>query len=262
MELGEVDVLVVDLDGVLWLGGRIVESNVRALRRFQEFLDVLYVTNNSTRSRVEYAGRLESLGLKAGVDRVVTSGRAAALWLRRHTSVSKVYVVGEEGLRWELEVEGFKVVERGLEAEAVVVGLDRGLTYSKLSEALQAISRGAYFVATNLDPTLPDGETLIPGAGAMVAALRVASGREPDVVAGKPNPWILASTLKDVDYSRVAVVGDRVDTDVELALRIGAKPVLVLTGVTKSLDVETERRLREAGVIVVRSLEELSIGAH
>ncbi len=255
--LKDVDVLVVDLDGVLWIGRDILEANVRALERVQEQLRIYYVTNNSTRSRVEYASRIRSLGLKAWEWNVISSGRAATLWLKRFTNARRVYVIGEEGLLWELEVEEYEVVGRGLEAEAIVVGLDRRLTYEKLAEALRALLKGAYFIATNPDHILPEEEYPIPGAGAIVAALRVASQREPDVIAGKPNPWIITSTLGDVDYSRVAVIGDRVDTDVELALRLGAKPILVLTGVTRSLDESTRRKLEEAGVIVVRSLGEL-----
>jgi 4-nitrophenyl phosphatase len=255
--LESIDVLVVDLDGVVWIGGKAIEANVRALRRLQEHMRIYYVTNNSTKSRPEYASKLRSLGLEAWESNVITSGRAATLWLKRFTKARNVYLIGEEGLKWELEVEGYHVVDRGLEAEAVVVGLDRRLTYHKLAEALKALLRGAYFIATNPDHILPEEETPIPGAGAIIAALETASKRKPDVIAGKPNPWILVSTLGDIDYSRVAVVGDRVDTDVELALRIGAKPILTLTGVTRNLDEETLRRLREANAIVVKDLGEL-----
>ena len=252
-----VEILVVDLDGVVWLGGKIIEVNVGALRRLQGEYEVYYVTNNSTRSRVDYASKLRSLGLNVDESHVITSGRAATLWLKAYTRISRVYVIGEEGLKWELEIEGYEVVDRGADAEAVVVGLDRSLTYSKLSEALTALLRGAYFVATNPDPTLPLEDKLVPGAGAIVEALKVASGRKPDVVAGKPNPWILKSTLGEIDYGRVAVIGDRLDTDVELALRLGARPVLVLTGVTRSLDRGTLERLRAENVVVVNNLEEL-----
>lgn len=260
MNLLDVDILVVDLDGVVWIGGRVLEENVRALRRLQELLQIYYVTNNSTASRVDYARRLERLGLKASTSNIVTSGRAATLWLRRFTSVDKVYVVGEQGLLWELQEEGLHPVETGVEAEAVVVGLDRSLTYRKLVEALRALERGAYFVATNIDHILPTEEGPIPGAGAIIAALEVASTRKPDVIAGKPNPWIIKSTLGEIDYSRVAVVGDRVDTDIELALRLGAKPILVLTGVTRNLDEKTIRILREKSVTITSSLEELVEG--
>jgi len=258
MELLEgVEILIVDLDGVVWVGGRVIEANVKALSRLQERLQIYYATNNSTRSRVDYASKLRSLGLEASEERVITSGRAAALWLKRFTDARNVYVIGEEGLKWELEVEGYNIVDRGLEAGAVVVGLDRSLTYGKLVEALRAILGGAYFIGTNPDHILPEEEHVIPGAGAIIAALETASGRKPDVIVGKPNPWMVTSTLGDVDYGRVVVVGDRVDTDVELALRIGAKSILTLTGVTRSLDGEAYRRLKEAGVVVVKDLEEL-----
>ncbi len=255
--LESIDILVVDLDGVVWIGSRVIEVNVRALKRLQERVKIFYVTNNSTRSRPDYALKLRSLGLNAWEWNVITSGRAATLWLKTFTKARRVYMIGEEGLAWELEREGFEVVDSGLKAEAVIVGLDRKLTYDKLVEALTAILRGAYFVATNPDHILPEEDHPIPGAGAIIAALETASRRKPDIIAGKPNPWILRSTLGDIDYRRVAVVGDRVDTDVELALRVGAKPILTLTGVTRNVEEEMLRKLGDVGVTIVRNLEEL-----
>jgi 4-nitrophenyl phosphatase len=252
-----IEILVVDLDGVVWIRGKAIEANVRALRKLQEHVKIYYVTNNSTKSRPEYALKLRSLGLEAWESNVISSGRAATLWLKKFTKARNVYLIGEEGLIWELEVEGYNIVDRGSKAEAVVVGLDRKLTYQKLAEALEALLKGAYFIATNPDHILPEEESPIPGAGAIIAALETASERKPDVIAGKPNPWIVASTLGDIDYSRVAVVGDRLDTDVELALRIGAKPILTLTGVTRNLDEETLKRLREVKTVIVKDLEEL-----
>ncbi|MEM1873068.1 MAG: HAD-IIA family hydrolase [Acidilobaceae archaeon] len=246
--------LIVDLDGVIWLGRKILWDNVDFLRSLER-TQIVFVTNNSTASRREYAERLNSIGFDVTEDDVVTSAQAAALWLRERSERLKVYAIGERGLLEELSLAGLKIVDSYEEAEAVVVGLDRRLTYGKLSKALKAIMRGAFFVATNEDPTYPTSRGANPGAGAIVAALERASGRKPDFVAGKPNPWIAEIALRGrrVSLEDVVIIGDRVDTDIELAFRIGCRAVLVAS---------MERRgelsqLRKRGVIIVESLKNL-----
>lgn len=252
--------LIVDLDGVVWLGGKPIRENVEALIKLQDGgFKLHFITNNSTASRLHYAIRLGNLGIKASPDNITTSGRAASLWLRENHGKLKAYVIGEEGLVDELLTEGHEIVSRGHEAEAVIVGLDRRLCYDKLAEALKALLRGALFIATNTDNVLPTEEGPIPGAGSIVEALKTASNREPDFIAGKPNPWILEVALRGygVSVNDSIVIGDRVDTDIEMALRAGAKPVLVLTGVASTISPQEVEILRSKKVLVVRNLTEL-----
>ncbi|RLE96764.1 MAG: HAD family hydrolase [Thermoprotei archaeon] len=232
---------LLDCDGVLWLGGRPLHSAVRAVAALREAgRAVLYVTNNSTRSRRGYVERLRRMGFSAEVGEVFCSSYVTARYLEGRAE--RVFVVGEAGLVEELAARGLEVL--GLDpderADCVVVGLDRGLTYEKLAVALGHLRRGALFVATNRDSTLPSEAGELPGAGAIVAALEEAAGRRVDVEVGKPSPLIFEAALEEWGLNRdeVLVVGDRLDTDVEGARRAGLTSALVLTGVTKPEDLE------------------------
>ena len=232
------EVLFVDIDGVVWMDGRPIRQNINALKKIQESgTRIIYLTNNSTRSRSMYADRLSELGLRAGTNSIVNSGYSASIWLKRHHGPARVLMVGEEGLAEELIQQGHKLVTPSdyEKAEAVVVGLDRGLTYYKLDAAARAIRRGALFIATNRDNMYPTPTGLAPGAGSIVAFLETASGKSITFDAGKPNPWILEAAYMLLGYKpgKAAVVGDRVDTDMMLAKNASVDGILVLTGVAR-----------------------------
>lgn len=252
------DVALVDLDGVVWLGSRVIRENVEGLSRLAEAgVRLVYVTNNSTRARAYYARRLASLGLPASESTVVTSAVAAAAWLAGRKPGGLVYPVGEEGMVHELSQAGLipatlDAARRG-EVDAVVVGLDRGLTYSKLDAALRAVMSGALFVAANEDHVIPVEDGLSPGAGAAVAALERALGRRPDFVAGKPNPWMVEVARRQAGIpgnARLIVIGDRVDTDAEMARRAGVDSLIVTTGVASI------EEARERATYTARSVKE------
>ncbi len=245
--------LLLDMDGVLWRGGQPIEANVEAVRTLaSRGVGIAYVTNNSTRSRRSYVERLRSLGLPASVDTVVTSGYAASTYLARR-GVHTVYVVGEEGLVEEARLAGLEPLEACPDTvDAVVVGLDRGFNYDKLDCAARHVRRGALYVATNADPTLPHPGEPKPGAGAMVAAISVAAGREPDFTAGKPNPWLVELALEALgaEPGEALLVGDRLDTDVEAGRRAGVDTLLVYTGVTAPGDPSDPEPTHTAGSLL------------
>ena len=255
------DALLVDLDGVVWRGREIIQENARALREAQaRGVKVVFLTNNSTRSRRLYARLLSQLGFSVGVDDVVTSGYAAVEWVRRRIPGALIYIVGEEGLAEEAGRAGLTLATRtdaiSGKVDAVVVGLDRNLTYSKLNAAHTAISRGALFVAANTDRVIPvEGGSEAPGAGAIVAALEASLGRGPDFVAGKPSVWIARLASERAGGGRILVIGDRLDTDYGMARRAGMDCLIVLTGVTKREDLEALPP-GERPEYVFRSLEE------
>ena len=240
--------LLVDLDGVVYRGATPVPGMADLLERRVAGGDtVIYVTNNSRWHRDEYHARLAGMGMPVHPDRIVTAARATALvvsedgWLRdRPDGGPRIAMVfGGPGLARELRDVGIRTVApnaRGLDAgpDAVVVGVDFSLTYRRLTTAAEAVRRGARFVATNRDPVYPAADGLWAGAGSMVAALAVASGREPDIIIGKPETRLFQAAAESVgeDPRRAVVVGDSLGTDIAAANRLGARSVLMLTGVT------------------------------
>ena len=260
--LGRYRLLLVDLDGVVWRGGRVLEGNVGWLRRAREAgASIVFVTNNSTRSRRLYAERLgRVLGFPVGVGDVLTSGYAVARRLLEEYGASRVLPIGEEGLVEELSSAGHLVLNPmdggRCPVDFVVVGLDRGASYGKLASAHRAIVRcGAGLVASNADHVVPVEDGSLPGAGALLAFLEASTGARPLFVAGKPEPYmlLLASRIRGVDPGEALVIGDRCDTDVEAARRAGMDSVLVLTGVAG------ERGERCDATYVVGELGELGL---
>ncbi len=250
--------LLVDMDGVLWRGQEPIAENLEVLRNLD--LPMVFLTNNSTTSRARYLERLHALGLPVPETHVLTSGYAAALWLKRR-GILKTFVIGEEGITRELEHLGIRhetrpevVLEEGYQPEAVVVGLDRHLSYRKLWAGQRSILQGALFVATNTDATYPTETGPAPGAGAVVSALQTACGREPHIVIGKPQPQMyrLALEILKAEPAQVLMIGDRWDTDIVGARKLGIPALLVLTGVTTAEEVPQGTD----GVTVVQSLKE------
>ena len=240
-EFARFSAFLLDCDGVLWRGEEPIPGAPEAVRVLKASgKKVLFFTNNATLSRRGYLAKLRRLGFDAEPGEVYCSAYAAAVWLRGR--VRRVYVVGEEGLVEELKLAGLELAGPE-EAECVVVGLDRGLTYSKLEGALRCLSRGALLVATNGDPTLPTERGLAPGAGAILAALEAAAGRRADAVVGKPNAFMYELALREhgIRPEEALAVGDRLDTDVEGAKRAGLAAALVLTGAAKLSDLERAR---------------------
>jgi len=257
VDILDYDVLLVDLDGVVWLGAKPLTNNINALKAaMEQGVRVFFVSNNSTRTRRYYAYKLRRLGLRVSEDHIVTSGYAAAKWVAERKPGSNVYVVGEEGLAIECYLAGLNVVDVDAaiegEAEAVIVGLDRLVSYAKIKAALRSINSGALFVAANEDHVYPREDGLDPGAGSIVASIAKAAGREPDFVAGKPSPFMATLALEGLEGAKALIIGDRLDTDMEMARRAGIDGLLVLTGVTRIPPKETPPWV----IGVVRSLSE------
>lgn len=244
--------LLVDLDGVVYRASEGVPGVADVLaERVARGDDVVYVTNNAVHYHTDYLPRLLGHGAPVAPDRVVTSARASALYLREHLpAVRRVLVVGAGGLERELREAGLDVVTAahaatrmsqegidGLEAaghpDAVVVGLDPQLTYLRVAAAADCVRAGALLIATNRDPMYPTERGFRPGAGSVVAAIAVASGADVAVTIGKPGPHMLevAAHLVGADPRTAVMIGDAL-TDVAAGHAVGARTVLMLTGVT------------------------------
>lgn len=252
------------MDGVLYVGKRPIPGASKAIEHLRrKGKKLMFVTNKSTSTRRMYALLLRRMGIKAKESEIITSAYATTLYLKRVSPGAKVYVVGEKGLKLELKRGGFKVLseaEAG-EADYVVVGMDRTFNYKKLTAALRALLKGAEFIATNPDQTYPTEQGICPGAGAMIGALRGSANRGPKVVIGKPSPHMLKASLAllGVKASRAAVVGDKLDTDVLAGKRVGAKTVLVLTGVTPRVEAERAKGTKLEPDLVLNSIRELVV---
>ena len=229
------DAALLDLDGVVYLGGtpipRAADALADAARRGMKRA---YVTNNASRSPNAIAAQLSAMGVPATAADIVTSAQAAAHVLAdRLPAGSPVLVVGGTGLRLALRARGLRPVSTAADKPlAVAQGYAPDISYGLLAEATLALNAGAFYVASNADPTLPTPRGEQPGNGSLVQVLVTATGFRP-VVAGKPEPPLHAESVERVGAKRPLVVGDRLDTDIEGAFRGGADSLLVLTGVTK-----------------------------
>jgi HAD superfamily hydrolase (TIGR01450 family) len=227
--------VVFDLDGVIYLIDRPIPGAVDAVARLHaEGRTVAYATNNASRRSSDVADLLTGMGVPARPEEVLTSAAAAAELLRdRLPAGAPVLVVGAEALRAELRAVGLTPVSRADEKPAAVVqGYGPQVGWAELAEASVAVRAGAIWVATNTDRTLPSARGPLPGNGSLVAVLRTALEREPDLVVGKPESALFETAARRGDGGKALVVGDRLDTDIEGARRAGLDSLLVLTGVS------------------------------
>ena len=259
-------VAIFDMDGVLYRGDTVMPHARETLARLRAAgWQVYFATNNSSASREDYVRRLERMALGGDVEHVVTSAFATAHYLERlQPRPRDVYVVGADGLRNEIRATGIAVRERsttpGLRppkeaaleggastaamrrhlveselpppADTVVVGLDLHLTYAVLAEAQRSLLAGARFIASNKDRAYPVEGRLLPGAGSIVSALEIASGRTALCI-GKPEPFLFEEAVRrSGGAGPVLVVGDAPEYDIIAAHRIGATGVLITTGLT------------------------------
>ena len=250
--------LLVDLDGVVYRGADPVPGVAAVLaERAGLGDDVVYVTNNSMHYRADYVTRLAAMGAPISADRVVSSARATALHLATHeVGIRRVLVVGAGGLERELRDVGLEVVTAGHAAtrmhqegidgwsasgapDAVVTGLDPNLTYLRLAAAADCVRAGARFIATNRDPVYPTERGLRPGAGAVAAAIEATTGVTPLSI-GKPAPHLLELAAEAVGRraTEAMMIGDGIGTDLAAARAVGARCVLMLTGVATREQVE------------------------
>jgi 4-nitrophenyl phosphatase len=223
---------VFDLDGTLYRGAEAIPGAASAVRELlRRGAMVRYLTNNSSLRVETQSAKLEKMGFPAPPEWITTSSMGAAGFLRG--KVRSAVIVGHEGIRKPLAEVG---IEEG-DGEAVVVGIDREISYSKLDRALQTLlNPDSFFVATNRDATYPmEGSRLAPGAGTVVAALEACSGRKATVV-GKPEPFLVEMILQEtgIQPADTLIVGDRYETDIEAGIRAGCPVMMVLSGVSEN----------------------------
>jgi phosphoglycolate/pyridoxal phosphate phosphatase family enzyme len=239
-----VDGFIFDLDGTVYLGEAALPGSVDAIAELRRRgKNVLFVSNKPLEPREAYAAKLTKLGIPATPDDVITSGYVMGHYLAHHEPTLRLYVVGEENLRTELQGHGLSIVEEMQDQDAfsvidptgidgVIVAFDRTLDYRKLNTAYQALMRGARFFATNADKMCPMPGGGIPDAGGTIAALEHMTGRTVDVLAGKPSSLIMQVAMERLGLPAhlCMMTGDRLETDILMGQRAGMVTTVTLTG--------------------------------
>lgn len=238
--LSRVRHVVLDLDGTLYRGGRLFDSTLPFLARLRRLgVGRTFLTNNTSQSKADYVAKLRKFGIDAGEDDIYTPADSAIVYLRdRLRRVKRLAVLGTPSLCRQFEDAGFPVTWD--DPQAVVVGFDTTLTFDRLCKTAYWVKQGLPFIATHPDLVCPTDEpTLLVDCGSITACLTVATGRTP-VVLGKPDPRILLDLSERLGLApaELAMVGDRVYTDVAMARKAGVPAVLVLTGEATAADAE------------------------
>ena len=237
VNLSLVKIWVFDLDGVIWRGASAVEGAVAAVAALQKRgCRTMFASNNSTQTLDHFVEKLAGIGITATPADIVTSATVTVAHLKQiFPHRGRIFIVGEAGLRAQLQVAGFEVTQQTdgepEEVIAVVAGLSRQFGYADVARAQHYILGGATYLATNRDSTFPVEGGLMPGAGAIIASIDVASGTIGQTM-GKPEPAMLRQITQQsgLQASDVAMVGDRLDTDIACAHRAGVGSVWVATG--------------------------------
>lgn len=233
----------IDLDGTTYKGKKQIPAAARFIARLQGAKKkVLFVTNNSTRTPEFVANNLRTNHkINVTADNVYTTALATADYLASVAPRgSRLYVVGESGLKSALEARGFVLTAE--QVQYVVVGLDTAVTYQKLETAVLLIRDGATFIGTNADSNLPNERGMVPGAGSIVKLVEYATQQKP-IMIGKPEAIIMKMALKKAGLSKedVIMVGDNYHTDIEAAINVGMDSLLVYTGLSRPEEVASEQ---------------------
>lgn len=230
---------LIDLDGTMYRGNEKIESAVRFVNKLASLrIPYLFVTNNSSKTPEQVANVLTNFGVPAKPELVITSSLATASYIRQKSQQASVYMIGELGLETALKQQELSLVDER-EADYVVIGIDREISYEKLAKACLVIRNGAAFISTNADKAIPTERGLIPGNGALTAVISTSTGVEPTFI-GKPERIIIEQALErlGVDKREVIMVGDNYDTDIRAGMNAGIDTLLVYTGVTKKTDLQ------------------------
>jgi len=237
-ELKDIKLAIFDLDGVIYRGNTLIPGADTIIQELKDHsIKVVYNSNNSTITRKTYVKRLKDFKIPSEITDFYTSASIASAEITKLKENASIFVIGEIGLRDELQFVGHRILTNPSmeDIDFVIVGLDRKFTYEKLSMAQKCILEGkAQFYATNSDATLPVAKGLKPGAGSMVNSLIACTGQNPIRIFGKPEPFGIKTILNDTQTppEQACIFGDRLNTDIIAGNRAEILSILVLTGVT------------------------------
>ncbi len=237
--LSAVRCFLLDMDGTFYLGDHLLEGALRFIEQLHlQQKEFLFLTNNSSKHRGQYIEKIKRLGLDLSEEQVLTAGEATAIYLKNRHPGASLFVVGTPSLEDEFRQHGFRLVQQ--QPDFTVLGFDTTLTYQKLWNLCDLVRAGVPYIATHPDFNCPTDTGFMPDIGAMIAFVKAATGREPDVVIGKPNRFIVdaAADKLNLPVSQLGMIGDRLYTDIALGSSTGITTVLVLSGETKLEDLK------------------------
>ncbi len=226
---------VLDVDGTVVRGDDPIPGAPAGYQRIREAgIDTLFVSNNPTKAPPAYVDRLGSAGYDVDADRVITAGTVTTEYLRRHHADDELLCIGASGLLDQFADAGLSTTEDVDAADALVASIDHEFNYDDLCTALWALDRGIPLIGTDPDIVIPAPERDVPGSGAVIRSIAAVAERDPDIVLGKPSDPAIEMVRERLPYppEECLVVGDRLNTDIELGARAGMTTVLVLSGVT------------------------------
>lgn len=241
-KIKEIELFLLDMDGTLYLEDDVFKGS-------REFINILneqnkkyvFLTNNSSKNVNNYLEKLNRLGLKATEDNMFTSAQATTIYLKGKKENAKIYVVGTKSLKEEFKKQGFKVCEKIEEnIDFLIVGFDTELNYEKLKDACYLLNKGVKYIATNPDWVCPiKNNMFIPDCGSICNMLKIATNKEP-IYIGKPKRKMIdiVANINNVKLDKVAIIGDRLYTDIACGINAGIISICVLTGETKKEDIE------------------------
>lgn len=242
-KLSEKKCFLLDMDGTIYLGEQLIDGADKFLERIKKTgKRYIFLTNNSSKNKRSYVEKLNTIGIEANYDEVFTSGEATAIYLNKMKKGMKIFLLGTKALEEEFINAGFELVrERDKEIDFVVLGFDTTLTYEKLWIACDYIASGVKYVATHPDFVCPlEGGKCMPDTGSMIALIKAATGKEP-IVVGKPYRYIVDAIVEKYYLKReeLAIVGDRLYTDIRTGLDNSIDSILVMSGETDKKMLET-----------------------
>lgn len=239
-ELKKIKLFLLDMDGTFYLGNQLLEGSRHFVQELNsmEDRDFIFLTNNSSKSRNDYIEKLKHLGFEFSLDKMMTSGEATIIYLQQIQKDARIYLVGTENLEREFIQAGLVLTEE--DPDYVVLGFDTSLTYHKLWKLCDFVRAGVPYIATHPDFNCPIEGGYMPDIGGMIAFVKACTGIEPSVIIGKPNQYIIHSVSEKfkIPLNEIAMVGDRLYTDIAVGSNAGITSILVLSGETSLEDLK------------------------
>ncbi|MFQ3343612.1 MAG: HAD-IIA family hydrolase [Candidatus Poseidoniales archaeon] len=254
VSLDKIRCVFLDLDGTIYLGGKLINGAIEFLQRLDEKkIQYFFLSNNSSKSVRQYVKKLENMGISAKKSDILLSTHDLISWLKSK-NVSRSYLVGTEGMREMLESEG--IGTKSDNPEYVIIGYDTEINYEKLSKASFHLHNGVKLVASHPDIVCPSPLGGLPDSGAYMALFEATTGVRPSHICGKPNPGMILHKIIELGFApeECAMIGDRIYTDMEMAIRSNVNGILVLSGEATKEDLG---KISKQPELVVSSVDEL-----